>query len=384
MDNKNGALAGLRVLDLGQVIAGNFCSALLADFGAEVIKIERPGVGDSLRYMGMEKDGVSTSHMVDNRNKMCITLDLKSEKGKEIFFRLLKDADVVVENFSAGTMENMGLGYDVLKKINSRIILARISGYGQYGPKSHLYGYDKAAIAFSGLMYVTGEPDRPPVRPGLTLSDYMTGTFAALGVMFAVYNRDVTGTHEGQVVELGLYESIFRVMESIPTEYGLFGSVRERSGNTHALSTPGNNYKTKDGVWVALTSANDRVFARLCKAINREDLMTDVRYATNFARSDPNNRVTLDKIVQDWIAEHTLEECTSALETEVAYSPILSIKDIFENAHYKARDNIIHVMQDKLGEVPMQGIVPKSIYHNHAILIKFTLKYCIYKNCFIA
>lgn len=354
-----GALAGVRVLDLGQVVAGNFCSVLLADFGAEVIKIERPEVGDNLRYMGSVKDGISTGHMVDSRGKKCITLDLKADKGKEIFFKLLKDADVVVENFAAGVLERMGLGFDVLEKNNPRIILARISGYGQYGPKSHLFGYDKIAMAYSGATYITGDPASPPVRPGQIFADYLSGMFAALGILFALYNRDAAGSGKGQVVELGLYESLFRLMESIPTNYDLLGEVRERTGNFHPLTVPGNNYLTKDKKWVALAVANDRVFTRLARAIDREDLVTDTRYSTAQARTLPENTVALDNLCRDWFAEHTLEECNERLGKDLPYGPVLNIEQIFKEEHYHARENIIKVMQDKIGEVRMQGIVPK-------------------------
>lgn len=355
----DGALAGVRVLDLGQVVAGNFCSVLLADFGAEVIKIERPDVGDNLRYMGSVKDGISTGHMVDSRGKKCITLDLKADKGKDIFFKLLKDADVVVENFAAGVLERMGLGYDVLAKVNPKIILARISGYGQNGPKSQLFGYDKIAMAYSGATYITGDPANPPVRPGQIFADYTSGMFAALGVMFALYNRDAVGSGKGQVVELGLYESLFRLMESIPTNYDLLGEVRERTGNFHPLTVPGNNYLTKDKNWVALAVANDRVFARLAKAIEREDLIADPRYATAQARTKHENSIALDTLCREWFAAHTLEECNERLAADLPYGPVLNIEQIFNEPQYHARENIIKVMQDKIGEVRMQGVVPK-------------------------
>jgi len=359
MDKKTGALQGLRVLDLGQVIAGNFCSVLLADFGADIIKIERPGVGDGLRYMGKTIDGISTGHMVDNRGKRCITLNLQEEKGREIFFELLKISDVVVENYAAGVMEKMGLGYDALKKVNPKIILARVSGFGQYGPKSGLSGYDRVGMAYGGITYLTGDPNGPPMRPGLGIADYMSGMFAALGVMFALYHRDAAGSGEGQMIDLGLYESVFRVMESTAVDYKLFGDIRNRVGNKHPLSVPGDHYLTKDGRWVTIASGNDKVFKKLAVAIGREDLLSDPRFVSHGERTKPENRAAIEEICKQWFAERDEKDCAAALEKDVPYSAILNIEDIFKEEHYRARENIIEVMQDTVGKIYMQGVVPK-------------------------
>ena len=361
MRYKGQALEGLRVLDLGQVIAGNFCSVLLADFGAYVIKIERPKVGDGIRYMGSAKDGVSTTHILENRNKHCITLDLKSVKGKEIFFRLLKDADVVVENFAPGVLERMGLGYDVLKKVNPRVILARISGFGQTGPNSSLPGYDRVGIAYGGLTYITGEPDGAPMKPGVGVADYCSGVFMAMAVMMAIYNRDVVGTGEGQQIDLALFESPFRILENTVVEYDLFGTVRERTGNGHPNTAPGNNYLTKDGKWVVVASGNDRVFSRFAKAINRLDLLDDPRFKTNADRTgNQEHKRMIDDICRAWVADHTEKECERTFRAnDVPYGAVLSIADIFKEEHYWAREDIIETAQDKIGKVKMQGIVPK-------------------------
>lgn len=358
MKNKK-ALSGYKVIDLGQVIAGNFCSALLADFGAEVIKIERPGVGDGIRYMGHDKDGVSTQHMVENRGKKCITLDLKSEKGKEILLRLVKEADVIVENYVPGVMEKLGFSFEELQKVNPKIILARISGYGQYGPKRDFPGYDRVGMAYSGVTYVTGDPEGEPVRPGICIADYTTGLFASYGILLAIINRDSVGTGKGQVVDIGLYESLFRLMESIPTDYKLFGEIRERTGNQHNLTAPGNNYLTKDGKWVGIAIANDRVFERFCKSIDREDLLKEERFSTNLKRTIPENKKELDTICHDWVASHTFEECRVRMETSIPFAPVMSIEDIFKEEHYRVRENIIEIDQDTVGKVYMQGIVPK-------------------------
>lgn len=359
MKGEGMALEGLKVLDLGQVIAGNFCSVVLADFGAEVIKIEKPGAGDSLRSMGNRKDGISTGHMVDSRNKKCITLDLKTDKGKEIFFKLLKDADVVVENYAVGVLEKMGLGYDVLEKVNPRVIFTRISGFGQTGPKKNSPGYDRVGMAYGGITFVTGHPDGPPTRPGIAVSDYTTGMWAAIGTLIALYNRDVVGTGKGQVVDVSLFESIFRIMEATATDYKFFGNIRQRIGNAHPMSVPGDHYLTKDCKWVTIASTGDKVFNKYAKAIGREDLLEDDRYNKQIARQEPENKAVIEQITKEWVAAHTESECTEILDGVVPYGPILDIEGIFQQEHYYAREDIIEVMQDKVGKVTMQGVVPK-------------------------
>lgn len=359
MGERNVALKNLKVLDLGQVIAGNFASVLLADFGANVIKVEKPEIGDNLRHMGVMHDDVSLQFTVENRNKKCITLDIKTEKGKEVLLKLVKMCDVVIENFAPGVMEGLGLGFEELKGVNPRIIMARISGYGQNGPKKNLFGYDRIAMAYGGLTYLTGFTDRPPLRPGLAVADYMAGLFCAYGILAAVYNRDVVGTGVGQVVDMSLYESVFRIMESAVVDYKLTGTVRERTGNRHILSTPGEHYKTKDGKWLVIAVANDRVFERFAKGINREDLLEDSRFNKQVERSKTENKDIIEDITSKWVEDHTLDECLRTLSKGVPMSPILSIEDIFKEQQYIEREDIIEVMQDELGMISMQGVVPK-------------------------
>jgi len=357
---KEKALEGVRVLDLGQIIAGNFASSLLADFGAEVIKIEKPGIGDGLRYMGRVVDGISLHFAVDARNKKNITLDLKSEEGKSVFLTMVKDADVVVENFAAGVLERMGLGYDVLAKVNPRIILGRVSGYGQTGPKSGSYGYDRIGLAYGGITYLSGEPDGAPMRPGVAIADYSSGLFCALGILIALYNRDIAGTGLGQCVELGLYESVFRYIETAVADYKLTGEIHERVGNDASTGAPANHYMTKDGQWVAIASTNDRVFARFAQAIGRPDLLEDSRYATQVKRAMvPENKEYIHQLTGEWIASHTERECAQAFADTVPYTKILSIADIFKEEQYAARNNIVEVPHHKFGTVSMQGIVPR-------------------------
>lgn len=351
------ALKGLRVLEIGHVVAGPFCSTLLGDFGAEVIKIETPGVGDSLRNMGAMKNETSLWFAVEGRNKKCVTLDLKSKKGKELFKKLVNISDVVVENFRPGTLEKLGLGWDVLQEINKRLILVRISGYGQDGPYTQKPGFDRIANAVGGLTYLTGYPDSPPLRPALAIADYMTGMFAALGVMFALYHRDIQGQNTGQIVDIGLYESVFRVMEDTVTNYSLNGIVRERMGNTHPGSVPGSNYLTSDGKWLVLSIAGDRVFKKFSECLGMPELAEDLRFKTQPDRL--SNRDQIEEITSKWVADHTLQECLDVFSDHIPASPVYSIQDIMQDPHYRARQNIVEVQDQVLGTFEMQNVVPK-------------------------
>jgi crotonobetainyl-CoA:carnitine CoA-transferase CaiB-like acyl-CoA transferase len=352
-----GALSDIKVLELGQVVAAPFCGVLLADFGAEVIKVEQPNTGDSLRKMGPVKDGRSLWFAVENRNKKSITLNLKTEKGKEILKRLIEKTDIILENFRPGVLEKLGFPWEEIHKINKRAILVRISGYGQTGPYKNRYGYDRIGLGMGGLTYITGFPDMPPLRPGTSLADYLSGYAAALGALIAIYNRDVKGTGEGQEIELGLYEPVFRTLEFTAVDYYLNGKIRERVGNSFPATVPSGHFKTKDGKWISLSVGNDRIFERFAKCIKREDLLERPEYATHVERMQ--NREELDKIAEEWVAEHTYEECFEILGNEVPVGPIYSIKDIFEDPHYRERGNIIEVPDKLWGKVKMQGIVPK-------------------------
>ena len=348
-------LEGIRVVDIATFIAGPFAACLLADFGAEVIKAEMPGEGDSLRQMGPVYNGGSFWWSVDNRNKKCITLDLRKPKGQEIVKRLVEQADVLVENFRPGTLERWGIGYDVLSRVNPRLVMARISAFGQTGPYRERPGFATVADAMGGLQYMTGFPDLPPIRPGMAVPDYLTGVFTAFAIMMAIHYRDKTG--RGQYIDSALYESIFRITEYTAGAYGKLGQVRERTGISRT-GAPGSVYQTSDGKWVGISTPNDRLFTRLAAAMDRAELATDPRYATGQARME--RREETNGIVADWVAKHTAKEVVDKLEqAEVPCAPVYSIADIFADPHYQAREMVATVDDPVLGEINMPGVVPK-------------------------
>ncbi len=348
-------LEGIRVLELAQIVAGPFCGALMAEFGAEVIKVEMPGRGDDVRRMGPSEEDVGYWWAVENRNKKVMTLDLHHPKGQEIVRRLVPHVDVVTENFRPGTLERWHLGWEDLSRVNPRLIMARITAFGQTGPRRHGPGFAAIGSAFGGNWYLTGPPDRPPARPTPVYPDYLTGLFTAFGVLVALRHRDATG--EGQWIDAALYESAFRIMEYTPSWYGRQGMVRERGGRQH-VGWPGGACQTKDGRWVAYTVPAQHLFERLCNMMGHPDLPQDQRYATAKARTE--HMPTFLKQVDAWFAARTYEEAAQALEeAQVPYSLIMSMADIFTEPHYRARDMIIDVAEPTLGALPQPGVVPK-------------------------
>ncbi len=353
-----GPLVGTRVIDLGTMFAGPFTASLMADFGADVIKVELPGVGDSHRGMPPVVKGVPGPWTILARNKRSISLDIRTERGKEILKRLVATADVVVENFRPGTLEGWGLGYEVLKKINPRLIMVRISGYGQTGPDRHKAGFGTPATAFSGLTYMQGFPDRPPVSPPLALADYVAGTFGAMAAMMALYHLKVNGDPEGQQVDIALYEPIFRMLEAPLADYDLTGRVRERGGHIQRGAAPAGAFQCGDGKWVVMVTSTDRTFNRLAEAMGRSDLLTDPRYDTGAHRVEHREEIT--SIVQDWFSRHPAAEVLKILDDNgVPICPINSMADIFENPQYRDRENLIKVDHPILGKVTMPNVVPK-------------------------
>ena len=349
-----GALQGLKVIELGHVISVPFASALMADFGAEVIKIEVPGVGDGLRNMCKIKN---MFFAVEGRNKKCITLNLQKEKGKEILRSLLAEADVMIENYRPGVLAKLGFGWEELQKINPRLSLVSVSGFGQTGPYRNRPGYDSVGMAMGGLTYVSGSPDGPPVRPGLAIGDYVTGLFAALGTMFAIYARDSQGLNKGQIVDISLYESVFRLMETAVIEYSYNGTVKERVGNGHPATVPSGHFQTKDGKWVVVTSGNDKIFANLCKCMNRPEWLEKPEFKTQTDRLAI--RAYIDKETKEFILQHTLEELLDIFKQDVPVAPIYSIEDIFNDPQYQSRNDILELETENFGKIKMQGIVPK-------------------------
>lgn len=351
---KKTALEGVRVLDIATVIAAPWAAGLLADFGAEVIKIEMPGRGDAFRGMGPIKDGVSIRWPSMGRNKKSITLDFHYEKGKKLFLELVKKSDVVIENFKTGTLDKWGLGIDKLREANPDIIVTHVTGYGQTGPNKKLAGLGTPLQAFSGMTYLTGYPDRPPVSPPLPLADYVAGLFAAFGTMLALYHRDFL-KGKPQEVDVSLYEGLFRMEESFVAQLDILGINKERTPMSSGASCPIGTFKTKDKQWVILVCSTNPVFEHLCVAMNRPDWLPKyAKVKERLAEPEP-----IMDAVTEWIAERTWEEVkTRCDETGVPVCKVMSMKDIFEDPHYKFRENILEVPCEEFGTIKMPGICP--------------------------
>jgi crotonobetainyl-CoA:carnitine CoA-transferase CaiB-like acyl-CoA transferase len=350
-------LDGVRVLDIGTRVAAPFAATLLGDFGAEVIKLELPGTGDFMRTIGPFADGHSLWWAVEGRNKKSITLDLRRPRGQELFRALVRAADVVVENFQPGTLEAWGLGYAALAQINPDLILTRASVYGQSGPYRDRPGLDRNGIGFGGLLYITGYPDRPPVRPGVIISDYLTAVFNALAIMIALYHRDV---HRGggQWVDLALYESVFRILEHTLPAYDRLGVVRGREGNRLKNSAPLDNWETADGQFICIIAAGDGLFPRLARAIGRPELLADPRFATLAERAA--NGDAINAIVGEWCRAHTAAEIEAImLAADVPVTRAYSIADIAADPHYTAREDIVTVDDPTIGPVKMPAVYPR-------------------------
>lgn len=354
-----GPVRNLKVLDAGTLLAGPFGASLLADFGAQVIKVEQPGVGDPLRQYGPPSDsGDALAWANEGRNKRVITLDLRREEGQEVFKQLVAWADILIENFSPGTMEKWNLGWEQLEAVNPRLIMVRVSGYGQTGPYRHKPGLDRLALAFSGVNYVTGHPDRPPVRSNIAVADYLTGTFAALSAMMAVHERDVLGSGRGQVIDLALYEPPFRIAEDMVATYARYGIVRERTGNRNPNSVPAETFAAADGKWVIFHAGFDRLFQRLANAMGQPELATDPRFKT--MRDRVKNADKLDAIIAEWIAQRPAKETVEILEKAgVPAGMVYNVADIFEDPHFRERENLVTIDDPQTGPVTLPGIVPK-------------------------
>lgn len=352
-----GALAGIRVLELGTLIAGPFCGRLLADHGADVIKLEAPDRPDPLRVWGQaELDGHHFFWTVHARNKRCVTLDLRRPEGRELFLRLVDTADVVVESFRPGTLERWGLGFDVLAARNPGLILARVSGYGQTGPHAERPGYASVAEAIGGMRYLNGFPGGPPPRAALSLGDSLGGMFAAQGVLAALHARGTSG--RGQIVDVALAEACLAMLESVIPDYDATGLVREPSGTRLDGLAPSNLYRCADERWIVIAANQDTVFARLCTAMEREDLVTDQRFATHVARG--RNQDQIDALVGEWAARHDSATLTSILEAAgVVVGPVATVADVVANPQFQARDMLLPHFDDAIGkEVLGPGVMP--------------------------
>ncbi|MCP8971073.1 CaiB/BaiF CoA transferase family protein [Ectobacillus ponti] len=352
------ALAGLKVLEMGQLIAGPSAGRLFAEFGAEVVKVESPKHGDPIRSWRVVENGTSLWWHVQARNKKSIALDLREPAGQDIIRRLAAEVDIIIENFRPGTMEKWGIGYEELRAINPRIIMVRISGYGQDGPYRDKPGFGSIGEAMGGLRYLTGYPDRPPTRVGVSIGDSIASLYAVTGAMMAVYHRDVKGTGEGQCVDVALYEAVFSMMESLLPEYDRTGSIRERTGSTLPGITPSNTYVCRDGKYVVIGANGDGIFKRLMVLIGKPELAEDLRFHNNAARSQ--HAELLDALIEEWTKERSLEEALAALDgAKVPAGPIYSIADIAADPHYAARDMLCEIEVEGIGRLKVPGIVPK-------------------------
>ncbi|MEW6637741.1 MAG: CoA transferase [Actinomycetota bacterium] len=359
-DERNGGrpLEGVRVVEMGSLLAGPFCGQLLADFGAEVIKVEPPGTGDPMRVWGRHrKEGRTLWWPIIARNKKSVTLNLREAEGQEMARRLVAEADVLVENFRPGTMERWGLGYERLSETNPGLVMVRVSGYGQTGPYRERAGFGAIGEAMGGIRHVTGFPDLPPPRTGISLGDSLAATFGALGALTALYHRDAHGGR-GQVVDVGIYEAVLALMESTIPEYVLTGHVRGRTGTVLPFVAPSNIYPTSDEDYVLIAGNADTVFRRLAKALGHPEWAEDERFATHHARGE--NMEELDARISEWTKQRTGDEILEAMrEAGVPAGKVFTARDMVEDEHYAARGNIIEVEDPEIGPFPMQNVVPR-------------------------
>ncbi|MGF6904624.1 CaiB/BaiF CoA transferase family protein [Paraburkholderia phytofirmans] len=350
------ALKGVRVIEMGQLIAGPFAGKTLGEFGAEVIKIEPPGAGDPLRNWRLMKDGTSVWWQVQSRNKRSLALDLRSAEGQNIARQLIAEADVLIENFRPGTLEGWGMGYEQLAELNPRLIMLRISGYGQTGPYRDLPGFGSIGEAMGGLRHLTGDPGCVPVRCGISIGDTLAALHGVIGVLTALYHRDANGG-KGQVIDVALHEAVFNVMESLIPEYSVFGAVREAAGSALPGIAPSNAYRCADG-YVLVAGNGDSIFRRLMTAIGRSDLADAPALANNAGRVARVGE--LDQAIEAWTAQRSTEDVLATLtEARVPVGKIYTARDIAEDPHYRARDMILRQTTRDGYDVDVPGIVPK-------------------------
>ncbi len=348
-----GALKGIRVVEMGQLIAGPFCGQLLGDMGADVVKVEAPGRGDPMREWG--QPGYPLFWEILARNKQCVSLDLRKPAGQDLARKLIGAADILIENFRPGTLEGWNLSPEHLHRANPGLIIVRVSGYGQTGPYAGRAGFGGIGEAMGGWRNVVGDPDRPPSRMGVSIGDSLAATFGCLGALAALRHREATG--QGQVVDSSLYESVLHVMESLVPDYALAGFIRERSGSILPGIAPSNVYRCKDGDY--LIGANqDSVFLRLCEAMDRPELATDPRYATHQARGE--RQAELDALIETWTRERTVDDVEAAMsDAGVPAGRIYRAPDMLADPHFKAREALIELEHPRWGKLPMQNAFPK-------------------------
>lgn len=358
MTDTRGPLADIRVVEMGSLLAGPFCGQLLADFGAEVIKVEAPGTGDPMRVWGRyRKEGRTLWWPVIARNKKSVTLNLREPEGQELARRLIEGADILIENFRPGTMERWGLGYDVLSAINPGLIMVRVSGYGQTGPYAQRAGFGAIGEAMGGIRHVTGYPDMPSSRVGISLGDSLAATFGALGALTALHHRETNGGR-GQVVDVGIYEAVLALMESTIPEYALTGYIRGRTGPVLPFIAPSNIYPTSEGGYVLIAANADNPFRRLATALGHPEWAEDPRFATHHARGEHMEEI--DSLIAAWTRERTADEILAAMvEAGVPAGKVYTAADMMDDPQYAARENIVWVEDPEIGPVPMQNVVPR-------------------------
>ncbi len=350
-------LDGVKVLELGQLIAGPFACKMLAEFGAEVIKIEPPETGDPLRKWRLLHEGTSVWWASQSRNKQSVTLDLRQKEGQDVIRLLIKEVDVLVENFRPGTLEKWGLGWEELKAINPRLIMLRVSGYGQTGPYKDLPGFGVVGEAMGGLRHLSGEPGRPPVRVGVSIGDSLSALHGVIGVLLALRHRDQNGG-DGQVIDVALYESVFNMMESMVAEYSVFNEIRQPAGSSLPGITPSNAYRCADGKYALIAGNGDSIFKRLMSLIGRDDIGNDPEFAHNDGRS--RQAEYIDGVIGQWAAQHSLEDVLQALhESRIPAGKIYDVADIVNDPHYKERQMLLQGELEDGTPVILPGIVPK-------------------------
>jgi succinyl-CoA:(S)-malate CoA-transferase subunit A len=351
-------LSGIRVIDVGTFLAGPYAASIMGEFGAEVLKVEYPIGGDPMRRFGIptKRGDATLAWLSEARNKKSVTIDLRRPPGVELFIRLVAKSDVLVENFRPGTMEAWGLGWKVLSEANPGLVMLRVSGYGQTGPYRRRPGFAHIAHAIGGLSYLAGFPGETPVVPGpAPLGDYMSSLYGVIGVMLALRHKARTGL--GQVIDIGIYEAVFRQLDELAAAYGLFGKIREREGSGSFVAVPHGHFRTRDGNWVAIACTTDRMFERLAEAMERPELASSGLYGEQRKRLEARDEV--NKIVTEWALALTREELLErCIAREVPVGKLNSIADIFEDEHFKARRNLAEVEEDGLGKVIVPGVVP--------------------------
>lgn len=352
-------MTGVRVIDVGTFLAGPYAASILGEFGAEVLKVEHPIAGDPMRRFGTatKRHDASLAWLSEGRNKKSVTIDLRQPRGVELFVRLVAKSDVLVENFRPGTMEEWGLGWNVLSEANPGLVMLRVSGYGQTGPYRRRSGFAHIAHAVGGLSYLAGFPGETPVVPGTApLGDYMSSLYGAIGVMLALRHKEKTG--EGQIVDIGIYEAVFRQMDEMAAAYALFGKVREREGSGTVIAVPHGHFRTQDGKWVAIACTTDKMFERLTEAMERPELCSSGLYGEQGKRLAARDEV--NRIVIEWVGSLTRDQVMDrCIDAEVPIGKLNSIADVFEDAHYRAREVLARVQEEGLGEVVVPGVVPK-------------------------